>query len=674
MPALIICSVCDRKLKVPEEVLGTTVKCPLCAGRFVAEEFHATPAHEPTPTRPATAHPNTSIPVVQPVQDGGASVDGALAPRPMKAGRPMGVQRVHREEDEQDTGDRPRREGRLAKRTKSRAGLWVALLVGGLLFVGLAGAGAIAGLIYWRMNKGIDAAAWKDFSPPDGRCHVLMPGAPKDEPLPQNVMMMPGVANLQPKKYHLDLLKTDRIGFALLTMNLPDEADMQGAFQLGYNAEREGALGNVTGGRLTAEAELTLDGYPVKEFQVTATDGGMVIERMYLVRKPPRRIYVLAAYGPKAKPNSPDVVKFFGSFKIEGDAQPANPNRNPKPEPDPTPQPVDKAKGITAGPKIEEFITAAVSPEGKTAFVLPNNTFLKTYSYPEFNLTASYPIGGVGYKSALDLKSGVLYLAVSDPKAIQSPHSNHNTLGTGDIHVYNVQPILEGTAEPGKKLEPTAIIKLDATVASLLLSPDGKWLYYLNVKDPKNIQAGRIDTATREKSPTISLAERTEKMVLSRDGKMLYSASRTGKENEGRIYAIDPAAWKITKDFIAELDPGDFDATDSGLLFVVNASGGWTNLHVVDVPRGLVAARWRIVVDGQRIQFSPDQKRYYLSKPGGSPQDVVARLVPEKLAPDAKPVDVGVWTAPGVVGRDYHVSPDGKFLLTRPGQVLRLSP
>jgi WD40 repeat protein len=987
MAIVILCPSCERKLRIPEEALGKKVKCPGCSSTFVAEaKSAASPAEEepveeirevepPADKRHALRErPGAAVPILQPIRDWGDEDD----------------------DEDESRSRRPTAESRPKK--KSRVGLLVGLLIGGLLLLLLAGGGAIAGIIYWRLNKSIDASAWKDFSPPDSRCHVLMPGTPQNTPIAENFMAVPAAQAVQPRKYVLDLLQSERIGFLLIHMNIPDGADSQRVFQTAYAGERDRAAITYNG-KLVSDIDIRLGEFAGKEFQVRASDGGMAIMRMYLVQGSPSRVYMISAYGARARPDSPDVVKFFNSFRIDP-SPPAenpnpnpipnpipNPNPNPNPEPNPPPQPkspifsgptpdgelitlqasqvqnravalahngkllatgaednvlhlwtidgkevgafqekgwindiafspdgsvlangnndgtlslregdtgkpiavllkgtpadcvtriafspdgkllaaaaktnlrvwnvaarapaepikmpaevlavafapdnktvalgfadntvrvldlgeqkekvvfrghdqpvlavavapngkmiasasadqsvrlwdaekedeIDildghtaratsvaftsdgktlasgsedgtvrlwdvetrKAKaalkahpynnavlgisllrdgslvasashglvrvwdlpmalasapvppavpfkrGIRLGPKIEEFITAAAAPERKTVFVLPNSAFLKTYSYPQFKLTGSYRIGGVAYKSALDAKAGLLYLDVSDPKAIQNPHANHNTLGTGDIHVYDVRPILEGKAESGKKLEPVAVIKLDGTVASLLLSPDGKWLYYLNVKDPKNIQAGRIDTATREKSPEIALAEKTEKMVLSRDGKMLYSASRMGKENEGRIYAIDPAAWKITKDFTAELDPGDFDATDSGLLFVVNASGGWTNLHVVDVQRGLVLVRWRIVVDGHRIQFSPDQKRYYLSKPGGSPQDVVARAFPEKLEANAQQVDLGIYTAPGPVGRDFYITPDGRFLMTRIGQVLKLTP
>src|SRR6516225_11752471 len=45
MPTLVNCPSCDRKLRVPDDMLGTRVKCPSCGGKFdaVADSDGAAP-------------------------------------------------------------------------------------------------------------------------------------------------------------------------------------------------------------------------------------------------------------------------------------------------------------------------------------------------------------------------------------------------------------------------------------------------------------------------------------------------------------------------------------------------------------------------------------------------------------------------------------------------------
>jgi hypothetical protein len=112
-------------------------------------------------------------------------------------------------------------------------------------------------------------------------------------------------------------VKSERIGFLFISMNLPDGVDPDVLFNACNAGERDGAVRNVTGGRVTSESSLTLDGFPVKQFQITGTDGTLVTQRLYLVKTPPRRLYMLSVYGPRAKPDEPDVIKYFNSFKID---------------------------------------------------------------------------------------------------------------------------------------------------------------------------------------------------------------------------------------------------------------------------------------------------------------------------------------------------------------------
>jgi predicted Zn finger-like uncharacterized protein len=53
MPTIIQCPSCERQLRVPDELLGTKVKCPTCQGTFDAT-IDGTPAVPPPPVPPPT--------------------------------------------------------------------------------------------------------------------------------------------------------------------------------------------------------------------------------------------------------------------------------------------------------------------------------------------------------------------------------------------------------------------------------------------------------------------------------------------------------------------------------------------------------------------------------------------------------------------------------------------
>jgi hypothetical protein len=53
MPVLVNCPHCDKKLKVPDNLLGKMVKCPTCTKTFTAEATDAPPTEEEEAPRPS---------------------------------------------------------------------------------------------------------------------------------------------------------------------------------------------------------------------------------------------------------------------------------------------------------------------------------------------------------------------------------------------------------------------------------------------------------------------------------------------------------------------------------------------------------------------------------------------------------------------------------------------
>jgi predicted Zn finger-like uncharacterized protein len=49
MPAIVDCPSCNRKLRVPDELLGRNVKCPTCSTTFQASASPSSVVPPPTP-------------------------------------------------------------------------------------------------------------------------------------------------------------------------------------------------------------------------------------------------------------------------------------------------------------------------------------------------------------------------------------------------------------------------------------------------------------------------------------------------------------------------------------------------------------------------------------------------------------------------------------------------
>src|SRR5262245_55325254 len=64
MPIVVHCPSCSRRLRVPDELLGTRVKCPTCDALFNA--VGPPPAPDPTPTSGEASLSSTGSPAASP--------------------------------------------------------------------------------------------------------------------------------------------------------------------------------------------------------------------------------------------------------------------------------------------------------------------------------------------------------------------------------------------------------------------------------------------------------------------------------------------------------------------------------------------------------------------------------------------------------------------------------
>src|SRR5690349_6154202 len=138
MPSVINCPSCERRLRVPDGLVGGQVKCPTCGETFTADP-DAPPPRRREEDGPRLSGRDTPLPLL-PRED-----DDEAPPRPRPT-RPL-----RREDDEDDYGDRPRRRRRTEKPGKIQA-LGIMMLIGGILgvilFLGL-GAGSSGVCCLW---------------------------------------------------------------------------------------------------------------------------------------------------------------------------------------------------------------------------------------------------------------------------------------------------------------------------------------------------------------------------------------------------------------------------------------------------------------------------------------------------------------------------------------------
>ena len=204
-------------------------------------------------------------------------------------------------------------------------------------------------------------------------------------------------------------------------------------------------------------------------------------------------------------------------------------------------------------------------------------------------------------------------------------------------------------------LKPSSVVQVDGTVGKLIVSPNKKWLFYLDVT---NGIVGQIDAATGKQKKTQKLDAYL--LALSDDGKTLYAAGNAA------IHLIDPITFDVRGSHVLSLNPSSITVATAGKVFLSGAGEAFTSIALVDdagpkyvAPiRGNCHLQW---LPGKLLAYpNSNVKEIDLFK---LPLDPNKQGGPERMtSPDTHPVS----------GPPQH-SLDGKFLIWRTGTVLSVA-
>jgi WD40 repeat protein/mono/diheme cytochrome c family protein len=222
----------------------------------------------------------------------------------------------------------------------------------------------------------------------------------------------------------------------------------------------------------------------------------------------------------------------------------------------------------------------------------------------------------------------------------------------------------------GDVLRPTKMLPVGASIGSLLVAPDRRYAYYLNLTDAVLV---RVDPRTQQRQ-RLQLAERTEALALSPDGKTLVAiaTTRKGQDAECLLQSIDPEAWKIKQIWtFPRLHAHDVAVSDRGQMYLSSGNGEWGEVIVVD-GQGNVVGHHGGVWTGSLLQLSQDQKRLYVSTQGVTPGSLEALVLPTRPR-DAAQTYRAPRPARHELGGAFQLTPDGRFALCKNGTVLRLT-
>jgi WD40 repeat protein/mono/diheme cytochrome c family protein len=219
-----------------------------------------------------------------------------------------------------------------------------------------------------------------------------------------------------------------------------------------------------------------------------------------------------------------------------------------------------------------------------------------------------------------------------------------------------------------KNLRPSAVIPVGGTIGNLLLSPDGKSLYFLNHTADK---LGRIDTETLTIKKEVP-RNGAEAVSLSPDGTTLVSIHNQRNAHVGKlgwIRLLDPASLELKKSIRIAVAPYDLAVGNHGLIFISGGGTEWSEVTVVDLAKEKPVATWAGVWGRSLLRLSPDERRLYYSSQGVTPGHLGIFAVPDKLADQPKS-HLSRPAGPWPLGGDFSVSPEGKFLLLKNGTIL----
>jgi hypothetical protein len=228
--------------------------------------------------------------------------------------------------------------------------------------------------------------------------------------------------------------------------------------------------------------------------------------------------------------------------------------------------------------------------------------------------------------------------------------------------------------------KPVATLGLKGNYAQLAISPDGKTLFTLDLKNKKVV---RIDTAASKVEQEKPLEETPVAMAATPDGKALYVVisnapswlpfPKTKETPVHRLLRLAPADLEIKATHSLARFPTDVAANDAGLVAVVLQSTGPAELQVLDANKEFaVRLSQRSLPSWCRVAWAPNGAQLYCMTRDGNRSDIRTWSVPAEADAPLKAGPVR-WFTGFNAGNGFFLSPEGRFLLSQNGTVVDLT-
>jgi hypothetical protein len=562
---------------------------------------------------------------------------------------------------------RPKRGSKKARRERGHR--WKVIALAGSAAAGLL---VVTFLIIWAVSA---LGKWADFESKETNFRVSTPGPMKEE-TPAELKAIDASARMYATE------KSESEVFGVTVVNIPEPRLASTSIVRILNDSCDGALSRARGGTQRYRQRLRRGPFEgmecVIDVEINGVRKGTAVIQTYLVKG---RGYSLLTAGKEVEPHSDRAGRFFESFAVtdepafKGRIRRIGPRRMPE-----RPGNANSPNEMQFLTKLPMLASAVFAPSSRALFTLSETGTLLHYTYPGFKEVGRYRLANGAHRSALDERAGRLYVASNRTTPAAQALDSTRQIGFGDIQIYDLKPLLRNPRNDEARLQPSSTIAVGGKISHLLLAPDGKSLYYLDVNDPAKPRLGVIDTALQRETRTIPIAANTEVICLAPNGSQLYAAATLcghkymhpiGTRVEGLIQVIEPASGKTRLSFKIPEDPFDMVVTADECVVVTNGSNQSRPLVVVDLKDegGPIIEQIGGVYMASYVRLSSNGKRLFVADTQLSPpttsiwdMEALARL-------ELKGCGAARGTEKQPAGGDFYLSPDGKCLVCRSGAV-----
>jgi hypothetical protein len=213
---------------------------------------------------------------------------------------------------------------------------------------------------------------------------------------------------------------------------------------------------------------------------------------------------------------------------------------------------------------------------------------------------------------------------------------------------------------------------LRAALAELILAPAGDALYALDLSEG---MVYKVDPETLEIRARQAAADNALAMCLTADGTTLYVGghdpvrpNRSGRPSQpaGRIQVISTATLETSAEFEVAFAVRTIAASNVGTVVASDSE----NLTLIDGMRKSIISRLPASCQGAHVRVHPDQSRVYSAEDSPIGQFSCTLLSPGETG---EYESYSSLPRPGESAGDFVITPDGRYLISCGGAVLRLS-